>query len=507
VRLRLRQFNCQQEATMQRFVGAAIALWLAPVFAVGVYVFWRSPAGAIVIGLALGLLVARLTARAMTETIAPALRERAVAVVVSLLAAAAVGQMAMISVYVAEPSHVEWSYMASDPWRVRHSCMTAYVEAIRFCGEPGTNIYQMDLYEPRMFGPLKVDSFHYPPPFLILPGAVHAIRSDVFGFRGLWFVMQCTVLATVVFGLAHWIRGRAGAYAAAGAVVAFATPQFVYSLQQGNVQSTAVPLAALALVLLWRHRYAAGAPLLAYVAAAKIFPGILVVYLAAARRWKALVATAVCGAAVLALTLALFGARPFEDFIRYELPRISSGDAFPQAELNAVGNNLSVYGITVRLRQLGVETLTRPRGLAIASMYGLAVIALAAFAGWRSRLDLDTATGRLRLVQVAVALLLLSSLRSPFVGFYGFLGAVWLFTLLAAEQPSANAAIASWGAIGAFAIAHTWIPSPAGTPTTVSFVLADVLVCGTIALCLFSVVRSWREAIVPVRRAVLSGAS
>jgi hypothetical protein len=166
-----------------------------------------------------------------------------------------------------------------------------------------------------------------------------------------------------------------------------------------------------------------------------------------------------------------------------------------------------VYGITVRLRQLGVETLTRPRGLAIASMYGLAVIALAAFAGWRSRLDLDTATGRLRLVQVAVALLLLSSLRSPFVGFYGFLGAVWLFTLLAAEQPSANAAIASWGAIGAFAIAHTWIPSPAGTPTTVSFVLADVLVCGTIALCLFSVVRSWREAIVPVRRAVLSGAS
>jgi hypothetical protein len=421
-----------------------------------------------------------------------------VAILVAVLAAAAIAQIAGVSVYIADPSRPGWSYRPADPFRARHSCMTAYAEAVRFCQQPDANIYRMDLYEPRTIGPLKVDSFHYPPPFLLLPGALSAIRPDVFDLRALWFVMQCTVLAAVVFGLARWVGGRPGAYAAAGGVRAFATPQFVFSLQQGNVQSTAMPVAAAALVLLCGRRLAAGAPLLAYLAAAKIFPGILLVYLAAARRWRALAATAACGVAVVALTLLVFGWRPFADFARYELPRISSGESFPQTETNGVAVNLSAYGTTVRLRKLGVAWLTRPRGLAVASIYGLFVIALAGLAGWRHAPALDDPAGRARFVQLALALLLLASMRSPFVGFYGFLAAVWLFTVIAAEQRSATTLIAAWSGIALFVLGHAWLPSPAFAPRAVHLLVADLLVLGAIAASVAAVVRACR--IVPLLR-------
>ena len=487
-------------------VGGTIALWLTPVFAVGAYVFWPSAVPAVAIGSALGLAVALATARRMTETILPAVRHTAVAALVALGAAAAIGQIAWISVYMADPAQGKWSYYPSDPFRVRHSCMTAYVEAVRFCDQPGTNIYQKDLYEPRQIGPLKVDSFHYPPPFLLLPAAVHALAPDVFPFRALWFVMQCSVLAAVIFGLARWMGGEAGAYAAAGGVLAFATPQFLFALQQGNVQSTAVSLAALGLVLLWRGSYAIGAPLLAYVAAAKIFPGILIVYLAGARRWKALAATAAAGAAVLALTLFLFGPRPFEDFVGHELPRISSGEAFPQTDTFAYGVNFSVYGITVRWRKLGLDWLTRPRGLAIASAYGMVVILLAALVGWRGRPDLETPTGRLRFAQCALALVVLSSMRSPFLPGYGLVGALWLFTLLAAERRAPGAVVGAWGAIAGVSALHAWIPSPGVVPQPIHLVAADLLTATLLAACLATVVGAWRAAPVAVPRAVLTGA-
>ena len=486
-------------------VGAAIALWLAPVFAAGVYVFRPSPPGAIAVGLVLAAGVARLSARPMADTIAPALRRQWVAVVVALAAMAAIAQIATISVYLADPARVGWSYFPSDPFRVRHSCMTAYVEALRFCGQPGTNIYQMDLYEPRQIGPLKVDSFHYPPPFLLLPAAVSAVAPDVFAFRAVWFAMQGAVLAGLIFGLARWIGGIPGAYAAAGGVLLFATPQYLFSLQQGNVQSTAVPLAALGFILLCAGRYA-GAPLLAYVAAAKIFPGILIVFLAGARRWKALAATAAAGAAVVALTLLVVGPRPFEDFLRHELPRLSSGEAFPQTETIGYGVNFSVYGSTVRWRKLGFASLTRPRGLMIASAYGIGVMLLGVLAGWRHRPELDTAAGRLRLLQIGLSLLLLASLRSPFVPWYGFVVVLWLFTLLAAERSGTSGLLGGWAAIALLCAAHTSIPSPGTVPHLGHLVTAELLTFVPIAAAVFAVTRACRER-VPVRAAVPSGAS
>jgi hypothetical protein len=467
---------------MRWFVGAAIALWLTPVIAVGVHTVVPSPIAAIAAGLVLGAVAARFTAPRLAVTIAPAVRHPAVAGVVLVLAVAAVAQVARVSIYMADPSRTDCSYLASDPWRSRHACMTAYFEAMRFSADPGTNIYEMSLYEPRTIGPLKVDSFHYPPPFLLLPAAVHAVHPTLFEFRAVWFTMQGVVLAAVVFGLAVWIGGTPGAAVAAGGVLLLASPQALYSLQQGNIQTTALPVAAAAFVLLWMGRLAAGAPLLAYVAAAKIFPGILVVYLAAARRWRALAATSIAGAAVVALTLGIFGMRPFEDFVRHELPRISNGAAFPQSDQpHGINPNMSVYGLTVRARAFGVRALDQPRGLAIASVFGILVIALAAALGWRQRPDMSQPFDRLRLVQIAVAVLMLASFRSPFVGFYGLLAAVWLMTLAAANARSTGTLLLSWLAIAVFSIAHVFVPSPAMPWTTGHLVLSTLVFCTALA--------------------------
>jgi hypothetical protein len=206
---------------------------------------------------------------------------------------------------------------------------------------------------------------------------------------------------------------------------------------------------------------------------------------------------------IVALTWVVFGTGPFRDFVRHELPRISNGAAFPQSELShGINPNMSVYGMTVRARALGVRALDQPRGLAIASVYGMLVIALAAVVGWRHRPDLAEPLDRLGLVQIAVALLMLASFRSPFVGFYGLLAAVWLMTVAAASARSATTLLLSWAGIAAFAYAHVLVPSPAMPTTTSHLVLSGLVFCTAVAAGIFVVVRVWRGASVPVPVAV-----
>src|SRR5262249_13758353 len=151
-----------------------------------------------------------------------------------------------------------------------------------------------------------------------------------------------------------------------------------------------------------------------------------VVYLLLARQWRALLWTALSGLVLIGVTAAVWGTLPFEEFVQRELPGIANGHAFPQSENpNVVTSNLSVYGLTVRLRFLGASGLDEPRGLMIASIYGLIALALAALAGAKGRIDLSSPAGRLSLVQTGLALLSLASFRSPFVGgVYGLVSTI-----------------------------------------------------------------------------------
>lgn len=484
--------------TMRPAVSCAIGLWLLPVLAAGVHAFGPPAWLSIAAGAGVALPLAWWAGRALAPTLRPLQETPVVLGVVALLAGVSIVEIGRISVFMADVNRVEYSYSAGDPWRVKHSCFTAYGEALRLAHEGG-RIYDVAAYEPRNIGPLRVDSFHYPPVFLLLPQAIHAVRGDFFAMRALWFVMQALVLAGVIFTAAQWVGGRSGAWLAAGGTLALATPQLLFAVQQGNVQATAMPLGVAAMMLIAGRRVASGAVTLAYITAAKIFPGILVVYLLAARRGRAVAITVACGITLAVLTLLLFGAGPFREFITDEVPRISNGSAFPQSEFPASRHvNLSLYGLTVRARALGAAWLDQPTGLRVASVYGIALLAFAAFAGWRSRWEMASEDARLRLVQLSLGLLSLASFRSPFVGVYGYVATVWLMTALAAGARGAPGRAMGLVLTAAFCWAHWHLPSAARTATSIEVLTSALLFLAAVAAGVLSVTRSIR----PVRAAV-----
>lgn len=442
-----------------------VLAWSAPVLAVAGGGLGLTPGPAIAVGAGVAAVVALFAARALYPQFAGSIT-RPLAIALAIAAAAAIFRIATLSVFMADVNRVQFSIAPDEEFRRVHSCFSAYAESERLASAGGHNIYQRGLYMPngvpRQIGPLRVDPFHYPPPFLLLPEAMRAIAPDFWNLRRLWFALQAVVLAGAVVGLAAWIGGAPGAFALLAGLVILALPHVSATLQQGNFQLTAIPLAAGAIALLMAGRHALGGTVLAYAALAKIFPGILVVPLIAGRQWRRLAWVAGAGVLLLALALAVVGVRPFQDFLSTALPEISSGAAFPQTEMTAFARlNWSAYGETVHLRLLGAEWLTKPRGLMIAQLYGIAVVALAAWIGWTRRFDLSMRQDRLTLLQVSLALVTLASFRSPFVGaVYGSIGTFWLMGLAGAGASSAGRQVAWLASLCALAWTIWLIPGP-----------------------------------------------
>ena len=445
---------------MHKPIFYVITLWLTPVIAVGLYGLGAPVVVALIVAMVSAAAVATRVATPLAATLLPATTSRALNTAIVIVTLVALVQIARLSVFMGNVNRSDLSIDPSNVWRRQHCCMTSYAESARIAAAGTQNIYDPTLYEPRFMYGLKVDPYHYPPPFLLIPRALQAATSDFLHLRALWFSIQALVLGVVAIALPWWIGGRPGAYALAGAVLLLATPQSLFSLQQGNFQTTAYAVAVGAFVLLWTRHPGVAATLLAYVSISKIFPGVLVVYLAAARRWREVAWVAGSAIGLGLLTAVVFGTQPFADFVFYQMPRISNGGAFPQAETFAIFQNQSVYGLTVRLRNLGVGWLDMTTGLRIVSLYGLVVVAVAAYAGWKSRVDLSQPVPRLHLAQIALGLVVLGSFRSPFVGAYGMVGAIWLMTLMAGNVQSSKSLLVWFGAIALLCGAHDAIPTP-----------------------------------------------
>jgi hypothetical protein len=454
------------------------------------------PAAAI-LGVVLAAAVAGLVSRPLFLATGFAFSTRRWIGIAALLGTVgAVAQLGPLSLFMIDAQRVERSMQPSDPFRTRHSCMSSYAEGARFASAGSVNIYDLALYQPRHIGPLQVDPYHYPPPFLLLPQALRVVSPEFGAFRALWFALQLLLVIGAFVAAAIWIRGVAGATVLAGGALVLAMPAVLFALQQGNFQVSAPPLAALSFALLLSGRLRSGAAILAWTAVAKIFPGILVVHLVAARRWRALAWVAAGGVVLLVLTVLVQGTRPFHDFVTHAVPSISDGTAFPHTERPPVApSNWTVYGLTVRIRNLGASWLTQPVGLSIASIYGVLIIAVAAFAGWRRPLRIDTGSGRLIVLQVAVALVGLASFRSPFAGAqYGSFSTLCLLALLAAGTASYRDARLWLLALVLYGVIVWSIPSPANAPTTMWLLVSGGLLLATVALNLWVAVRASRSS-------------
>jgi hypothetical protein len=360
----------------------------------------------------------------------------------ALLLVAAIVQLSRVGVFVVDPERRGFAALPrADTWALYHACFTGYVEAARLAREGGANIYDSANYETtdghtRRMGMLFVDEYEYPPPFLPLPAALSAATGhDVLRSRAFFFGLQAVVLVLAMTAAATRLAPREAVLTwllIPGTLAAFQT---IVGMQYGNFQSGAFALAMAGMLAATGAGAAiAGTAALAFAAASKLFPGLIVILLIGARRYRALAATAAWMIAFVLLSLALFGTKPYVDFVTYQLPAISTGSGFAWAGEYPmlIPTNYGVSGLVLKAGALGLDAATFPRAMKVASLYGIAVVGLALFSAWRLR-ESGEAGRQAGGPILWLALLNLASFRSPYVAdAQATMGTLWLMSLLIA---------------------------------------------------------------------------
>ncbi len=378
------------------------------------------------------------------------------------------------------------------PFWFKHECIGAYLYGAEMAarGEP-------DLYDPAHYAGLNPDAqpdtalegvaledpYQYPPQFLLLPRLALALTHDVATIRVVWYAIQVSLFTAVAVLLALWIGGPGGRAALWLLPLVMVSFPFLHNFQFGQFHLPAVALAVASMLAVERRRPRLGGALLAAAILAKMFPAVLLPYLAIRRRFRALAWTAASGVLITAVALAVLGPAPFAAFTQEHLPRLADGSAFafdeawPELADLVVADNQGVFGLA---RKLGAGKIT---AAGVGRLFGLAVLTAAALAGLRR----DRAS-RLRQGATWLALLGLASLASPGAwGDYVPVTAVWLLSLLAPAFRAGRASAALLGA--AWASQGLLVGTmPLGSWMPIDLMVPVSAVGSALMLALFSVV-------------------
>ena len=332
-----------------------------------------------------------------------------------------------------------------DGFGVEHNCLTSYAVATHLATEGIENLYAPSHYRNAVIptpihdqvrGKFTVDAFHYPPPFLILPKALITAFSGFFTFRAAWLILTVACLIGALIGLACWC----GAFRSQPRLLIFpvllCAPTLHVALQIGNAHILIISISVLAMIAIEKQRFIFGAGLLGFAVAAKIWPAIFVVLLLLQKRWKAAFWCAIAVTVYTLGALLIFGPEPYRAFVFYELPRISSGEAFGFMGIlpRAIMTNMSVFGIPQKLHALGVLS-SKPALVSpvLSWSFTALVTAIVIATGLRSRREgaIRDDSDRLASAQLWLALLTLAQLRSPFLPWaYGVVSTLWLLLFL-----------------------------------------------------------------------------
>jgi len=345
-------------------------------------------------------------------------------------------QLARLTVFMVDPSQTAFSFVPSSTWEIEHSCLSAY----HISGQSAPSVpdvYDNSLYsmpdddpnqlrKARMLGPFKIDVFEYPPPFLLLPRTLQLLTPDFTHLRMLWFGCCGGVVLLAFVVVVRFMSPAAGTRALLLSPIVWLSFPMISNLQKGNAQATVIAGAMLAMVLFERRREAWGGAILAFVAMSKIYPGMLVIYLLAQRRWRALAWTTAWGFVFLAVSFLDTGWAPYAAFLHH-LPGILGGEAFPAfRNPAAMAFNFSIPGLIFKLKLFGVPGMGFGASKLVGWAYTLVVIATTIVAGRRG-------FGDDRKPQIWMAILILATLRSPFLPpGYAAIPPLWMLTLIAA---------------------------------------------------------------------------
>lgn len=324
-----------------------------------------------------------------------AVRRKGIAALLVVLGAVPVTVTARLSAFMGDAARSELSVLPTEPFLVHHSCLSAYVEAAALADDRVPNLYDMarwpDLNGTRRteagspgYEPFNLDAFAYPPPSLLLPKVALAWLPDFATQRAFWFALNGLLVAAGLWVVARWCGGPARRRALLLAPAIWISVPTLATLQVGNVHLAVMVAAMLALVAFERGRPALGGALLAFAVLSKAPPGLLVVVPLVRRRFREVLWTTGWAAGFTALGLLVFGADPFIQFVQYELPRLSSGEALAFLDgPESVAINLAPFGVPFKLAALGVH-LEDPWALARPLNTGITGL-LAVVAAWRDR--------------------------------------------------------------------------------------------------------------------------
>ena len=235
----------------------------------------------------------------------------------------------------------------------------------------------------------------------------------------------------------------------------------------------------IAMVLLTQRRYAAGGALLAFATVSKLFPGLLIVYLLVRREWRALAWTSGMIAALAVISLLDTGWTPYSAFFDH-LPRLLSGESFPAfRNPGAFAKNYSVPGMAFKLQLFGITGASFGAMKIVGWIYTLVVLAATVIIARRN-------LNREEEPVAWLTILILASLRSPFLPAYAVIPVLWLLTLLAATVAPTVKMLC--GTLLAWVILNIAMPQQGRDPrlTSVIILLPQAVIVMLIVLALRS---------------------
>jgi alpha-1,2-mannosyltransferase len=341
-------------------------------------------------------------------------------------------QLAWLTPFVIDPARATWRSSPLGPMASAHSCLSSYWVAGQVVRQT-PDVYDERLYNlpnpdpaairtARKLGPFNIDNYEYPPPFLIVPRLLASVTPDFWAFRRVWFALNLAVVAIAAIAVARRLDARLGTHAVWLTPFVLAGPASIATLQAGNVQLVMIAITALAMVCFDRRAYVLGGLLLAYAILGKLFPGVFVLYLLLQRDWRAVGWTAAFSAILIAVSLADVGWAPYRAFLE-EMPGLMSGEAFSAFRNPAsLAANGSVPGIVFKLKLWGVPHMGYEAMRIVGWAYTIVVVAGAVWLATRVR-----PAGREPIVWLAI--LVLATMRSPFMATYAFFPVMWLTTL------------------------------------------------------------------------------
>jgi alpha-1,2-mannosyltransferase len=365
-----------------------------------------------------------------------------------LLSLLALIQIGRLSVFMFDPSRT-WGSTVPDQQAANHMCMAAYVQAADLARRGEKNIYDQRFYPafwwhfgtepPPISSPVAglskylLDPFQYPPQFLLLPRVALALTNNFLSIRTVWYVLQLLTIIAACLLTARWIGGKEGRLIALLLPAMLASLPLMLNLQFGQFHAMSVILAIGSMIAFEKRKAALGGALLGFAILSKIFPVILLIYLAGRRQWKEIGWTAIFGAIFTIAGIAILGWPPFQVFLSFELPRLLNEQAFSfirrtDIPLFLVSRNYSIHGLLTRFHFLG---LTVPASLKAFFVWGYTLM-LFGLAWWSGRFSGERS--RLALLQLWIALLTLASLRTPLApSSYVVVPTLFLLMLLAPE--------------------------------------------------------------------------